>query len=660
MAERFTGQRCQDCQGGLIFNKKDKYWECPYCGKIYERELRFDKVQIDGLAGINDLVRSTLLKLILLDFDGAEKELLECEKINHTSIGTLIASISVSLFKSFYMKDRQQELSKANNLLQKLNRDFAEIDEPEEILYDFIDSSDIYALLYVVYSMTNQTNRKEMVFDLLDCEEVYNANIIKYLLSTMLKEQHVELADILIEKLQGANCRAGISTVLTSYPSNSNKASHIEKLLSKVDAEIDLSKMFDSYFASNNDEVDVVSGVFMSAISHNINFDTSTVIHSVLKNCSSVENATKMFKAIGSKRLDEDTANAILLWCINECEDCTISEVGFKSLFDSNSVFEITDQHAICLLQSNQQEDTKRQKIIQMLSIFKISSKNLDRLLAYHLIENFGSYEYRKSIFDEISSRVVSVPLNVVEKYTLQVSFDTENKHCILQEVFSKSKNVSLGAGVVSQYLMKTIDTPETRDRVIYTLLSMKLMPDPESVSVYLLNQNELHSDDVLDLMISQSCKSTSKTFDQYLASLKDYKLFNPKIARVATQFGYVLSPESFAKYLLNAEESGSSKITLAKKYYEVCSHSVKTMELITAVNGIEIRGNIAQVYLLDSKDDLYVMQEIIKELHKEKIRLDANIEVVSSRKKIKMRKFIDANEMYLSKKIETLAQQLL
>ena len=247
MAERFTGQRCQDCQGGLIYNKKEKYWECPYCGKVYERELRFDKVQIDGLAGINDLVRSTLSKLISLDFNGADKELLECEKINHASFGTLIASISVSLFKSFYIKDRQQELSKANNLLQKLNRDFAEIDEPEEILYDFIDSSDIYALLYVVYSMTNQTRRKEMVFDLLDCEEVYNVNISRYLLSTLLKEQHVESADVLIDKLQGANCRVGISTILTTYPSNDKKASHIEKMLSKVDTEIDLSKIFDSY-----------------------------------------------------------------------------------------------------------------------------------------------------------------------------------------------------------------------------------------------------------------------------------------------------------------------------------------------------------------------------------------------------------------------------
>lgn len=660
MAERFTGQRCQDCQGGLIYNKKEKYWECPYCGKIYEREMRFDKVQIDGLAGINDLVRSTLSKLISLDFNGADKELLECEKINHASFGTLIASISVSLFKSFYIKDRQQELSKANNLLQKLNRDFAEIDEPEEILYDFIDSSDIYALLYVVYSMTNQTRRKEMVFDLLDCEEVYNVNISRYLLSTLLKEQHVESADVLIDKLQGANCRVGISTILTTYPSNDKKASHIEKMLSKVDTEIDLSKIFDSYFSSNNDDSDVVVEVFLSAISHKVNFDTTMVINSVLKGCNSVENATRIFKAIGSKRLNEETSNAVLLWCMNECRDCTISEIGFRSLYESNSVFEITDQDAIHLLQSDQQENIKRQKIIQMLNIFKLSNKSMDRLLAYHLIENFGSYEYRRTLFDELSSRVVSIPLNVVENYALNISFDAENKHSFLYEAFSKSRNVSLGSSVVSQYLKKTIDAPEIREQVIFALLSLKLMPAPESVSIYLLNQNELHSDKVLNLMISQSCKATSNTFDQYLCDLKDYKLFNAKIARIATQFGFVLSPQSFARYLLNVEEAESTKVALAQKYYQTCSQGVKAMTMSTTVNGVEISGNIAQVYLFEGKDDLYVMQEIIKAFQKDRIKLDAHIEIVSSRKKVKLRKFIDSNAMHLNKKVETLAQQLL
>ncbi len=660
MAERFTGQRCQDCQGGLIYNKKEKYWECPYCGKIYERELRFDKVQIDGLAGTNDLVRSTLSKLISLDFNGAEKDLIECEKINHTSIGTLIANISVAIFKSFYIKDRHQELSKANNLLQKLNRDFPDVDEPEEILYDFIDSSDIYALLYVVYSMTNQIRRKEIVFDLLDCEKVYNMNVSKYLLNTLLKEQQIGAADVLVEKFQTKDCRTGILTILKNYPSNPKKAVHIDRMLSKIDPDTDLSKIFDTYFSSSNDEGDVKVEIFLSAISHKVDFNTNIVIQSVLRNCDSVENATRIFNTIGTKRLNENTASAILDWCINKCDDCIIAEIGFKKLYESNSVFEITDQEGIKLLQTEQGEEVKSQKIIQMLNTFKVSSKSMDNLLAFHLVDNFGTYEYRKKLFDYMASKVVSIPLSVIETYALDVSFDGENKHIILEEAFNKSRNISLGTSVASQYLKKSVDSPENREQVIDVFLSLKLVPDPEAVNCYLLNRNELHSNNILDLMIKQNWKAKSNTFDQYIRDLKDYALYNTKIVQVATRFGFVISAQSFVKYLLNIKEHGTQKIDFIKKCYPMCADNVKAMSLKTMINGVEISGNVAQIYLLEGKDDLFVMQEIIKFLQKEKIKLGDPIETMSNQKKVKLRKFIDSNTSCLDKKIETLAQQLL
>lgn len=660
MAEKFTGQRCQDCQGNLVYNKKEKYWECPYCGKIYERQLRFDKVQIDGLAGINDLVRSTLSKLLLLNFKGAEKDLLDCEKINHANAGTLIAGISVSLFKSFYIKDRQQELTRANNLLQRLNREFPDIDEPEQILYDFIDSANIYGLLYTVYSMTNQTARKNAVFELLDCGEIYSSDVIRLLLSALLKDRQYASADILVDKIDGSNCRVCLSTILTGYPACAKKVAHVEKVLSKTDPETDLSGVLNSYFSSTKDSSNVVIEVFLSAMSHKFNFDTTAVIHSALRDCTSVENATRIFKAISAQRLDTETANTVLLWCINDCSDCAISEIGFTTLFETNSVFGIDDHEVISLLHSGRSEEEKIQKFAQILNIFKLTNKSMDRILSYHLCQNAGSYKYRRAIFDEILCRVASVSLSIVESYTLTVTLDGSNKYLFLQDIFAKSSSVSMGGNIFSQYLKKAVDTPPVRDQNIFTLLSMNVLPDPEAVSAYLLNQDELHSDRVLDLMIDQSCKATSSTFDRYLCSLGDRALFNPKIAKIATQFGYTLSPHGYSIYLLNVEEAESAKIGKAQQYYQVCAEGVKAMSLGTSVNGVEIVGNIAQIYLLKSNDDMYVMQEILKALRNYKIKLDVPIEIVATRKKMKLRKFIGSNAAHLNIKVETLAQQLL
>ncbi len=659
MAEKFTGQRCQDCQGGLIYNKAEKYWECPYCGKIYERELRFDKVQIDGLAGINDLVRSTLSKLISLDFAGAEADLRECEKINHASVGTLIANIAVPLFKSFCVKDRQQEVAKANNFLQRLNRDFSQIEDAEEILYDFVDSSDIYGLLYIIYSMTNQTQRKEKMFEMLDCKEVFNPNVSKYLLMILIKEHHIEEADTIINSMPSANCRYGLSVVLTNYPSNERKASHVKGILSKVNSDVDLSKTFDTYFASNNDDSSIIVDIFLSAIAKKINFNTTVVINAVLQNCRDVESATRVFEALSKMRLDGETSQAVLNWCIETCGSCEISAIGFKSLFDSNSVFEITDQEVIHVFESEQEDAIKCQKVIQMLSTFKISNRSLDKLMAYHLVENEGDFDYRKSVYDDLSSRVVSVPLSVAEEYALNVSLDGENKYYILKDIFSKSKTTSLGASIFSQYLKKAIDSPSTRDLVVQAFLEMKLVPDPESVSMYLLNGKELRSEKVLDMMISLSCKASSNAFDSYLCGLPDGTRYNVKIAQILTQYGFVLSAKGYTRYLFEIQEMGSRKVTLAQKYYQACNGDLKNLEMTAKIAGTEVNCNMAQCYLFVSRDEPFVMQEILKFLQKEKIKLDEHLEIVGG-KKIKMKKFMDAYSSGIDKKIETVAQELL
>lgn len=659
MAEKFTGQRCQDCQGGLIYNKAEKYWECPYCGKIYERELRFDKVQIDGLAGINDLVRSTLSKLISLDFAGAEADLRECEKINHASISTLIANIAVPLFKSFCVKDRQQEVAKANNFLQRLNRDFSQIEDAEEILYDFVDSSDIYGLLYIIYSMTNQTSRKEKMFEMLDCKEVFNPNVSKYLLMVLIKDNHLEEADIIINSMPSANCRYGLSVVLTNYPSSEKKALHVKGILSKVGSDVDLSKTFDTYFSSNNDDSSVIVDIFLSAIAKKINFNTTVVINAVLQNCKDVESANRVFDALSKMRLDGETSQAVLNWCIDSCENCEISAIGFKSLFDSNSVFEITDQEVIYVFESEQDDEIKCRKVIQMLSTFKISNRSLDKLMAYHLTENEGNFDYRKGVYDDLSSRVVSIPLSVAEEYVLNVSLDGENKNIILKDIFSKSKTASLGANIFSQYLKKTIDTPETRDLVVQAFLEMKLVPDPEAVSVYLLNGKEIRSEKVLDMMISLSCKASSNAFDSYLCGLSNGKMYNVKIAQILTQYGFVLSAKGFTRYLFEIQEMGSRKVTLAQKYYQACKGDLKNLEMTARVAGTEVNCNVAQCYLFVSGDEPFVMQEILKFLQKEKIKLDEHLEIVGG-KKIKMKKFMDAYSSGMDKKIETVAQELL
>lgn len=659
MAEKFTNQRCEDCQGGLEYNKTEKYWECPYCGKKYERALRFDKVQIDGLAGINDLVRSTLLKIITLDFEGAQRDLSECEKINHASVGTLIAHMAFALFRSLYNpKDRQQELTKVNNYMQRLRRDFAEVDDPEEILYDFIDSSDIYALLVVLYSSVGESTRLQMIYNLLDCNEVYNPNVSKFLLNALLKSGKVEEADTLLNNMSAENARFGVMAVLTNYPSTLKKAEHLERLLSMGKRDADYSAIFNSYFEKTADSSDVVLEVFLTASARNVNFDASVVIRSIFEHCDSVETAQRIFTALSAKRLDEASAMAVLDWAAFGTDNPEISQIAFTSLFESNSVFELDDEIVIKLLASEQSDELRAAKLGQMMRTFKMSAKNIDRVVAYYMLQSEDSGELRREMFADLLGYVTSVQLTVIEKYLLTVTTDGEMKADILDMALAKSKSVALCNALFSQYLKLAVDAPEVREAVIGKLLDYRLIPDADAFNTYLLNPRELHSEALLDRLVKAGCKAGPQVFDRYLTTLADPSKYNAKLALCATQGSFVLSAAAFAKYLLLVSEPHPAKYHNGERYFAACREDMRNLRY--PINTLGVSGNLAQAYLLTSGDASDVMSELIKMLQKAKIKLDVPLEGLSDRKKVKIHKLVEANEAKLHAKVQQLVKELL
>ncbi len=657
MAERFTSQRCQDCQGGLEYNKAGKYWECPYCGKIYERELRFNKVQIDGLAGINDLVRSTLSKVVKLDFSGAERDYLECEKINHLSVGTAIAGMALSLFKAFTTKDRQAEIAKLNSLAQKFSKDFPTIEDEEEILYEYIASQDIYAMLVVLYSTIKQTKRLEQMYLLLDCKEVYEQSISKFLLNVLLKDGKVEDADVIIGNLSEANSRFGIMSVLKDYPGNDKKVQHIQILLKRYKSEFSLAKTFEDYFDATEDPSDVVIGIFLAAIEKGVQFNVDSTLEMVLENCTDEDAANRVFGALSHVRFSDQAAETIVNWCLLEAESAEICAIGIKSLFESNTIFELTYDMCVLLFDSDQDPDLIIGKFKVLLSTLRAPSRCLDRLISYVLLETDG--ETRGELFDELFSRVNSVSLSVLNDYVLKVYDDGEEKRDILQKVLEKSKT-SFDYSLLSNYLRTDIDESETREGVIETLLEAKLIPDCESYTYYLVNEDELHSDEMLDLLDQKNIRPSSSALDQYFRNV-DPDEFNPKIAYLATKASYRLSAEAYARYILEISEPQNRKAHSAVVYLEQTDVSaLRNAQFSATVAGKKVTGNLAEIYIFVTGDEAFVVQEVLGCLKKQKIRIDETIEVEGEKKSVKMKKFIEENPTAVPASIKSAVVQFL
>ena len=92
MAVSFKTRICDQCAGKLQYIKEKKLWQCMYCGALTERQESYD-----GLFTIKNVVRQTLLDCAYRRLDSAEKNLVECEKIDSRYIGTQIARITYQM-----------------------------------------------------------------------------------------------------------------------------------------------------------------------------------------------------------------------------------------------------------------------------------------------------------------------------------------------------------------------------------------------------------------------------------------------------------------------------------------------------------------------------------------------------------------------------------
>ncbi|MEG2002796.1 MAG: hypothetical protein RR107_06870, partial [Clostridia bacterium] len=251
MPAKFTGQKCDDCQGNLIYDRELKRWECPYCGKIYEKEYQLDKVQIDGLAGIQETVRVALIKLANHEMNEAKKDLLECEKMSASHIGTTL----VNLTYQFMLANASNKNDVVNEIMPRIKKiatrfkaDFTEIDAEELAFYQFIKNPELYAMLVVVYGFINEKERAEMMFDYFNVGETLNLNINNLLLKYLLKNSEFERIISLSKNNDGIDERFFLKEIMLKTEDFEGKREVLSNLLSKKYLNANDYELFNEYF----------------------------------------------------------------------------------------------------------------------------------------------------------------------------------------------------------------------------------------------------------------------------------------------------------------------------------------------------------------------------------------------------------------------------
>lgn len=639
MGIKLAQHRCDDCQGMLDFDKINKRFFCPYCGKTYDKDTRVEKVQIDGVAGVRENVRAVLFDVSKYDFASAEKNISECEKLDYNFVGTNIANICYYIIRASIDKEnRNNLLGKAKYYIEDLKKDYPSISEEETLLYDFFDNPDIYAIIYISFLKANLIERAEHVANYLDTKKIFNSQTNKLLLSILLKMEIYDEAKVVALNTEYIDKKYTLYEILKYYPYNDDKKMLVNKLFSLKAFTYKDNGLVDKYLADVPDNNEIKLIVLTESLKLNMDINVSSALKSIFSSQMSEESIVNAFATLSSVKLAYDDVLVILDYCINE--NCPSKEVcisGMKSLKDSKSLYEINSKQVINMFVKTRFLVEEKIEVFDfILNNFQITTKQIDEISEFILLKFEESYENRETVISMIIKHIKNFTITTLESYFIYCKLDGENKVNIIKKILDMNYPESYICGILDKYLKNSKEDKKIKFSIISELLNRNYNLSEFSVSYIILNADL--DEELINVMLSKKLNFSTNLANEYLLNLSDMSKFNSFLFSkiIATQQD--ISARTVEQYILKVKDKSIKKSETAIRLISQL-HTNLSNTYNVSFDGDSIVANLMQCYLFVSNDEQSDKINIIRALENNGIKLkDA---MVVNKQKVPFKKYI-------------------
>ncbi len=651
MAVNFIARKCA-CGGKLEFDPHKKIWICKYCGTVIEREATFDKVQVDGIEGISDVVRQTLIDIANNKMDSASRNLEDCERKNHKHIGTLIANISYNLSMISCAKSQDEAqgfLDKVKVYARRLQSEFPVIAEDEINLYEaFGDGvADIYANLLVVFDTLNDSSRIEYVSSKMHTEEIFSEYANKNLLKIALKRKNYDIVEAIVNNIGHIDKKYSLQEILMNYPIQEKKMGIVDKLFSAQIAEALGKAFFEQYFGSSSDSIMMKTAIISKLSLTNLRCNAESIVKAVCNQMDNYENAKGVFLALYETKISDQETEALLVFCLMVNKDYFVLKAFLDALSEKSVFVQLSSRTVISFLDSSSFGTSEKKEIVKKMFEFEIDAKSKDAIYNYYLNNNSDDKDVRSDIIEVLLIEGSPISNGTAKTYVVKTSRDEENKINIIKQIFATGINGTYLGDLLSEYLMSNCDEKNIKDDITELLIDTGFKVDSNVFARYVSE-----STDTIDAKITKIKKLVQNgtmikadCLESYILSIGKTNEFSEELFNLLSKNTFTLSVNAYFKFLTECHDIDkvrhSSKI-LSSITSDLNSSHVGFSHLENSMN-----GNVLQAYVLCTNDSYDVVKVIVSELIGYKVKLNAEMTVNGNMMKFK--KYIADNKISLS-----------
>ena len=605
MASNYKSLKCNCCAGSLEYNKEKKVWICQYCGNEMRREEEYD-----GLYTIKNVVKQTLVDIAYGRLDSAEKNLSECEKIDSSYIGTLIARLCFKMFTLTTPGACAPGASKS--LIGQLKRGYDELKErdeaistEEEALYEaFEENGDAFAVLVLVFDSLGDTVHRDFAENLLDASAVYSQTLNESLLNYAMNSGKIEMADTVLANIDNIDCKKAFFLVINKYEDGEKKREHICRIIGNAGLVPDDRYEIEQYLQTSGDSIQTKVCTYDEAGKKGASASIEYVIQYLL---AYLDENTELLKKVIGRFCDSkpnDTELYLLIHHImaghtfrNASEELgTMAEKGMFIVFSPADID--------TMLTRKDLNGDEKVSFLQMIKKWNVNDKTYDNVISRYLTENSDAVDVRIQVIQELLSSVKTLSTNTVTDYVLKCSADGERKPEIIRMLFGLDLNLSFYRELLSNYMKKSPDDPSVREEIITFLTDLGLQGDPETVIEMACNTSEENLQETIEYiqrMTNNGGRFRNDALSTYLEKARDHCYHSQIIKALYSPAGRI-SPAAITNYVLFGKDDGT-KVQNLRAFSSQCSVPLGTSGCQINHLGHTITCSLIQGYVLATGD---------------------------------------------------------
>ena len=654
MAVVAYSKKCTSCGANKWeYLKEQKVWRCRYCDALVERQEQYD-----GLYTIKNVVRQVILDSGYRQMDQANKNLSECKMINADYVGTLIAGICcrmIAVVSGLCLagQDPASLRGQIRRDYMTLTAETKDLTDDETALYEFMDSSDAWAILAMVFDSLGDEQRREYLLTLTDPGQVFSKETNKSLLRFALRNGRIDFAEQILSKPDNVDAADSVRTILTSCPDGEAKARMGIGLIGKGAILPGEEVVLEEYLAGR-DSPATKAALANAACETGLVLHLDVLLREVLV-YAELSVLEQILSSLFKRRLYDGEIETLLSFAAAQKEGerglAVINAIAASGQFVSVNARQVKE----FLFAST--EAVFRTEILKKLRQFSATDRMWESVAGMYLCQASEPVEDRTVLLEALCEQISTIPAKDFEQYVLLCNIDgTVKAERICRIMSLPNMNIAFFRELAGKYMKGNKDAPEHRRAVLHQLIECGIAVDTGTLVDYVCGSGDTADEKVelVQLAMKNGTTLRADALSIYLERCADQ--FRPELFALLYKETGTITQKALENYVLRCKDSSEAKIQNAAALAKNAGMSFGSSCCSIVHQGNSISCSLAQAYLLTTGDDLGLASGMLQAMLDGGTKLATVIQVNSSPKRFN--KYVQEMRRQLSPVAEQLCQE--